>query len=655
MPKKNSIFLMLLFLISAVPVLKSQARLEFGNISIKDLSNQPYKPDPGAGAVILSDIGLVTVNYNDGFYVEFERDVKIRIINSKGFDYANIEIPLLSDDIISSYRASSFNLRNGEKAETKLTRKDFISERVSRYRRSLKFNMPDVQEGTVIEYAYRIRSKGGAVSTLVTWAFQKEIPIVNTSLTIIYPEYLSYKNIISGNPLIVASNSEIKKQYFGGELVDTHHDTWFAANIPAFVPETKIKSLADNQTKIRFELGSVNYSKHYSEEITPTYATLSKKLLQREDFGRAWQIAFFTKKLAAEITAGIHDDVEKLKAIHKFVSEKMLWNGIEDFTASTKLSSSFRNGKGNSADINLLLIAILRQAGFKSDPVILSTRSNGSINEYFAMIQQLNYVIALVQNGEANYLIDATDPERPFNILPFECLNGKGRLISEYDSRFVDLKNQERRLVSYDAKLSVNDDGNINGELFLRNSGFEALDDRELIKLEGEDGYKEIIKSILSGFDISDISVNNIALPDSDLTVNAVISSDRELFQSGNDFILNPFFSFVSNSNPFKSPERNLPVDFGSPEDVIFTMTLSFSDGYSITEIPDNFSYNLGGDECTYEFKCETDNNRIKLKSIFRVNKPVYAPNEYSGLRDFYSRVLSSQSRPVILRKKSGS
>jgi len=271
------------------------------------------------------------------------------------------------------------------------------------------------------------------------------------------------------------------------------------------------------------------------------------------------------------------------------------------------------------------------------------------------MIQQFNYVIALVQNGEANYLIDATDPERPFNILPFECLNGKGRLISENDSRFVDLKNQERRLVSYDAELNVNDDGNINGELFLRNSGYEALGDRELIKLEGEDGYKEIIKSILSGFDISDISVNNITLPDSDLTVNAVISSDRELFQSGNDVILNPFFSFVSNSNPFKNPERNLPVDFGSPEDFIFTMTLSLSDGYSIAEIPDNFSYNLGGDECTYEFRCETDNNRIKLKSIFRVNKPVYAPNEYSGLRDFYSRVLSSQSRPVILRKKSGS
>ena len=513
--------------------------------------------------------------------------------------------------------------------------------------------MPDVQEGTVIEYAYRIRSKGGAVSTLVTWAFQKEIPIVNTSLTIIYPEYLSYKNIISGNPLIVSSNSEIKKQYFGGELVDTHHDTWFAANIPAFVPETKIKSLADNQTKIRFELGSVNYSKNYSEEITPTYATLSKKLLEREDFGRALQTASFAKKLATEITAGINDDVEKLKAIHKFVSEKMLWNGIEDFTASTKLASSFRKGKGNSADINLLLIAILRHAGFKSDPVILSTRSNGSINEYFAMIQQFNYVIALVQNGEVNYLIDATDPERPFNILPFECLNGKGRLIGENDSRFVDLKNQERRLVSYDAKLSVNDDGSINGELFLRNSGYEALDDRELIKLEGEEGYKEIIKSILSGFDISDISVNNIALRDSDLTVNAVISSDRELLKSGNDFILNPFFSFVSNSNPFKNPERNLPVDFGSPEDFIFTMTLNLSDGYSIAEIPDNFSYNLGGDECTYEFKCETDNNRIELKSIFRVNKPVYARNEYSGLRDFYSRVLTSQSRPVILRKKS--
>jgi len=653
MSRKNSILIILLFLISGVPELNAQSRLEFGNISVKDLSNLPYKPDPGAGAVILSDIGLVTVNYNDGFYVELERDVKIRIENSRGFDYASVEIPLSSDDIISSYKASSFNLRNGEKAETKLTRKDFISEKVSRYRRSLKFNMPDVREGTVIEYAYKIKSTGAAISTLVTWAFQKEIPIANTSLTVIYPEYFSYKNIITGNPNLVNSRSEIRKQYFGGELVDTHHNSWFASNVPAFVPETKMKSLADNQTRIHFELGSVNYTKHSSEEITPTYATLSKKLLERDDFGRALQTAFFAKKPAREITAGINDDVGKLKAIHKYVSEKMLWDGVEDFTASSKLATAFKKGKGSSADINLILIAILRHAGLMANPVILSTRSNGSINEYFAMIQQFNYVIASVQIDTVNYLVDATDPERPYNILPFECLNGKGRLISGNDSRFVDLKNQERRLISYDAKLKVNDDGSLNGDLFLRNSGYEALNDRELIKLEGEDGYKEIIKSILSGFDISDISVNHINLRDSDLTVNAVISSDRELIQSGNDFILNPFFSFVSRSNPFTNPERSLPVDFGSPDDFIYTMTLNVSEDYSIAEIPENFSYNLGGDECTYEFMCEKDNNRILLKSIFRVNKPVYTPNQYPGLRDFYSRVLTSQSRPVILRKKS--
>ena len=109
-----------------------QFNLPFGKISIEDLSNKPYKPDPGADAIVLSETGVASLQYQEGFYVDFEKNVRIRIVNSKGYDYANIEIPFDTDDKIDSYKASTFNLRNGEKIETEIPKKNFILEKTSK-------------------------------------------------------------------------------------------------------------------------------------------------------------------------------------------------------------------------------------------------------------------------------------------------------------------------------------------------------------------------------------------------------------------------------------------------------------------------------------------------------------------------------------------
>ena len=68
--------------------------------------------------------------------------------------------------------------------------------------------------------------------------------------------------------------------------------------------------------------------------------------------------------------------------------------GIDGFTASNSLRNVMNKEKGSSAEINMILIAMLRSAGLNADPVILSTRSNGSLNQNSAMMQQFNYLVA---------------------------------------------------------------------------------------------------------------------------------------------------------------------------------------------------------------------------------------------------------------------
>jgi hypothetical protein len=196
--------------------LQSQNTIPFGDISFGDLENKTYKPDPGADAIILSDKGIASLNYGaDGFYVELVRDVKIRIVNSNGFDYANIELPFSDNDDILDYQASTFNIRDGEKMETKISNKSFIRERTTPSRKVLKFSFPDVHEGSIVEYSYRVQLKDYAVATLVQWEFQSDIPVVSSLLTVAYPEYFVFKNTISGSANMVRSTSATKDSYFG--------------------------------------------------------------------------------------------------------------------------------------------------------------------------------------------------------------------------------------------------------------------------------------------------------------------------------------------------------------------------------------------------------------------------------------------------------
>jgi transglutaminase-like putative cysteine protease len=509
-----------------------------------------------------------------------------------------------------------------------------------------------VHEGTIIEYSYTVELKDEAIFTLVPWEFQTSIPIVYSSLIVAYPEFFAYKTIISGDPRLVNSQITTREQMFVGLNTKIITYKWFAQNVPSLDEEPFMKSIKDNQTGLTFELASVNFPNTSFAEISPTYATLTTKLLDRDDFGRALDNTSFLKKKAVSLTAGLKDDLSRIRVIHKYISENILWNGEEDYTSSSALRKILNKEKGNSADINMLFIGMLRCLGIKADPVILCTRSNGSLNQYSAMLQQFNYLVANVNADGKNYLVDATNPLRPFDLLPFDCLNGSGRQISVSESKFVDLKNIRSSGSYLKLDLSLSDDGIIEGDFIKTNRGYLALKIRELVKLEGADGYNDIMKDKYSDAEINGFTLRNLSQRDSDITEICKLKLEDGVLNAGDKLLINPYFSFKSFDNPFNSPERSFPVDFGYENEEIFSLCLSIPDKYSIEELPENTTYSLGEENDAYVFTCTQDGNRITVNSSLRLNKTVFSPAEYSGLREFFANMLQSQARLIVLKKK---
>jgi hypothetical protein len=424
---------------------------------------------------------------------------------------------------------------------------------------------------------------------------------------------------------------------------------WKAEHLPAFRVEPFIKSKKEHLTKLSFELTRIDFPGSVYRELTPTYENLTSKLLERVDFGKAALTNL--KSVTEKITAGQLNDLEKLKSIHRYISTNILWNGVSDFTASANLKSILRNEKGNSADINLLLIAMLRSVGIKADPVILSTRSNGSLNKLSAMMQQFNYVVASVSvNGEF-YLVDATDPLRPLDLLPFDCLNGYGRLINAYQSDFVELKNTEHTASINKANLVLDANGNIQGTIENSYNDFSAYNIRKRIKLEGEDGYFDLLKTTNTG--LSDFRFENINDTYSELIQKCSINIPNAVQIAGNEIIFTPSFLTAGTKNPFISEERIYPVDFGCPDAQSNSLTLTIPEGFSMISRPSDITYKLGTNDGVFDFACNQNGSEIVVTTVFKMNKTIFQPSEYKSLRDFYSKILQKQSELIVLKKNT--
>jgi hypothetical protein len=627
----------------------SQFKHPFGKVTLDELSDKPYKPDPGADALVLSETCLASVAFQESFYIDVEINRKIKIVNKGGFPYASIKIVYRTDDKLENIKASTFNLRDGEKIETQVLKESFITEHTSSRYNTLKFNFTDIHEGSVVEFSYKMRLNDDWLFGLVPWQFQGSIPTAQSTLTVVFPEAFSYKAIIGGNSASVTTDFAKAPTNFFGQGIDANVWTYTASNVPAFREEPFIVSRKQHLTKVTFELARVDFPRITYENISPTYEKLNQKLLDREDFGTA--ISTNLKSATDDVIAGTTDELSKLKKIHKYVSEKVTWDGENDFEASVGLRNSLRKEKGNSADVNMILIAMLRSAGLKADPVILSTRPNGSLSLFSALLQQFDYVLASVQAGGKTYLVDATDPLRPFDMLPFDCLNGSGRLISLTESAFVDLKNNESKSSSRNFDLLLSADGTMAGKMEFSESGIEAYNSRHLALLEGEDGFRDWFLINNPNMEISGLTIAGLKDAYSNLNVSGQVKVKSCASVVSDRIILNLSGLSALNKNPFFEQERKYPVDFGCPSSEKLSIRIRIPQGYKVDMKPADLTVEPGDKAGKYEYTCKVEGDEIVLNSSSAIDKTIFELPEYPKLREYYQKILGKENEIIILKK----
>jgi hypothetical protein len=262
--------------------------------------------------------------------------------------------------------------------------------------------------------------------------------------------------------------------------------------------EFKFDSLTWDQRR------SFTYPSGYILYELPTWKETNNKLLKSKNFGFPLRTYWDSKKIIDSLIQPNDPDKVKMIKIYDFIRNHMVWNGkysifLNDdnnpdfpklrykikntYNKQNKfidqtLYKPFIRKTGTSSEINMLLIYMLKKAHLNTDPVLISTIDNGSVDTSLHIFSQLNHVICRVKIDNKTFLLDAIDKDIPYNILPVNDVNGLGWLVRYKNPHWIPIKPNENALFKSNIDIYFEKDKPIKANLTSSYSGYETINSK---------------------------------------------------------------------------------------------------------------------------------------------------------------------------------
>jgi transglutaminase-like putative cysteine protease len=644
--------ILLILVISAVHA----QNFEYRKHNPDNFLNDKPSIDSTANAEVIQEFGTGRIQQDDNtgaLYLDYTYHVKIKIFNKEGFSQGNVVVPLnvynnIADQI-RDIQATTYNHDSGIIIKSELDLKQVFTENKTRYQRLVKFTMPNLKPGSVIEYAYKIRRQ--SIFNFSDWEFQSDIPKVHSEFVALIPGNYNFNVSLKGMQKLTSQNGVVEKECLriAGTPIDCSKMTYIMKNIPAFQEEAYMTAASNFKSAINFELSDVQYLRGGKTNITKNWKDVDYELTTDAKFGGQMKRKDLFIAKMPEILKNASDSLSKAKAVFDYIKAQIKWNNYGGKYAEKDVKKALETHSGNIGDINLGLISALAAAGFDAEAVILSTRQNGIVNNLYPVISEFDYVVGKVKISGVDYLLDASEPLLPFGLLPLRCMNGKGRVIAfKKPSYWYDLKASQKESAKYNLIATLGTDGKIKGNLYIYSNGYTAYYKRQQIEEAGSE------ENFVQRFDdrIPNLSINKHEITNIDSLDNALVEKyDVELnYYDGSDYnklFFNPNFLNQINTNPFNLNERNYPVDMGAASEIRVSMMITLPKNFELGDISMGLPENGG----RYQTFTKAEDNTLSFSSLFQLNKPVYAPEEYLSLKEFYSKIIQQQKIDLVLQK----
>jgi hypothetical protein len=332
------------------------------------------------------------------------------------------------------------------------------------------------------------------------------------------------------------------------------------------------------------------------------------------------------------------------------VKTSVKWNNYKGYSCNDGVKKAYKDKTGNTAEINLMLTAMLRYAELNANPVLVSTRDNGIT--FFPSRTAFNYVIAAVETPEGLILLDATEKYSEPNILPFRDLNWVGRLIRKDGTSIeVDLMPTivSKELTSMNVVLKS--DGSAEGKLRKQFTNHKALGFRKENLATNKDNYLEKLENNNNDIEISDYVRENDLDLSKPIVETFAFKDTKDIEVIDGKIYVSPMLYLVAKENPFKQEVREYPVDFGYPKQERYNININIPEGFVVESMPKSLNIATGENVGSFKYAIANTENSIQIVITKDINASIVQADFYPVLKDFYQQMTDKQNEKIVLKK----
>ena len=633
---------------------QDNVNMKFGKPTKEEMQMTVYEAEPNAEAVVLCR--LTDVEYTvqqGGFLVDYHDKCRIKVLKPSGSRFAKVVIPyqvamsvnnnisglkvsakslpqpggssnsyfedegvsmtedvfaVEGDEDIESIKATAFNMEGSKVVKTALKKSDIVKKKIDDHNYQVEFTVPNVKEGTVIEYEYAIHSQ--LFWELRDWYAQGEIPVAFAKLDMNIPSYLIFNIEDHGIQRLTYTctagvlNFKLDSDPLAKQTqVKTNHYVYIGRDLIGMPKDDYVWNAQDHCAGITAELKQYRLPGATQMDYARTWDQIDEMILSSDDLGIRLNDH---SPLANELKEAKIDEIanlrERVAAVYKLVMNKVKWNGKYELSPSLT-SETVKKGVGSNADINLLLIQSLHDVGLNTAPVLLRTRDLGLLPYNFPSIRKLStFIVGVIMPTGGNIYLDASNKNGWLNMLPEVMLVERARLVQKGKKGiWVNLQRESKSEKStvVDAKLSA--DGTLIGKQTTRNEGGEVLETDFTKK-------GQVIDGVISICPFPDKLIDN----------------------------------------PFTAEKRKMPVEFPTIATNRIVINLSLPDGYVMEGEPRNITVTTPDKGIEGRIHTTFGEGRVQLSCQFSISKLSHSEANYADLRqifDMLSKYTSEQLR----------
>jgi hypothetical protein len=632
-----SFFLTVIFFLSFAPGKSQSIFKHWGKISEKDFNIVSTPLDSTAGALVIAHYGKIHVKYGN---IQIDVYVRKKILNSGGFDEADITLPFHADDqleVIKNLKARTVNRANGQTEFTDLEKRDFFTIDINDKWKAKRFTFPAISEGSIIEYRYTKCSK--RYYHLDEWYFQQDIPVLHSQLEVLFPTDMEYMSFLSGPRLIGKYSGKMSNKF---DLTD----------LPPIREQKFVYNIDNYVDKIRFQLKSYT-SASERIEVIESWDKLAERILKDPEHNSFAREKKYFEMLVNKLGLLQMPTRKRIEESYKYVAENFRWNEKNRIYNYQKLNRFLEDKVGNTADINLFLINLLRAADIEAYPMLIATRSYGNIVKDYPLISQFNRLLAFAKLSDQTFVMNAIDDMRSFKLPSLEDYVTEGLVLKKDGSFWANIDVQHNSSSTYMIDLKFDDAGQALVGLTSQFKGYEALNLRKKMMNGGINQSYSILKTP-NIKKLDSVVVKNLLEPSKPLEIVYSYKNPENSMITGELIYCDPYPVKDFLDNPFNEERESYPIELDYEKNFMMVITMEMPDGFAVEGIPLNEQSKLPGEIGSFTYRSAIKDQLVQLSIKVKLTRRTL-PHRYNAyMKEFFDIMNEKLNEQVVLKKRSG-